>query len=64
MIFYKQISASPILLSIDTHRGCGVMAESGIEIDIGSLMDSDEFPEFDGQIGELKSSSFVDKSCM
>ena len=40
------------------------MAESGIEIDIGSMMDNDEFPDYDGQIGELKSSSFVDKTSM
>lgn len=37
------------------------MSESGIEIDIGSLMADDDFSDYDGQFGELKSSSFVDK---
>ncbi|KAF6023418.1 MITF [Bugula neritina] len=38
------------------------MNESGIEIDIGSLMADDDFPAYDGQLGELKSSSFVDRT--
>lgn len=38
------------------------MGESGIEVDIGSLLADDEFPEFEGSFGELKSNSFVDKT--
>lgn len=37
------------------------MAESGIEIDIDQYMNMDEMTHYDGQFGELKSSSFVEK---
>lgn len=38
-----------------------MMSESGIEIDIDQYLGPDELPEYDGQFGELKSSSFVEK---
>jgi len=38
------------------------MGESGIEVDIGSFLADDDFPEFEGSFGELKSNSFVDKT--
>jgi len=37
------------------------MGESGIEIDIGSYLANDDMDDQDGNYGELKSSSFVEK---